>query len=251
MEACRAAVLHPVHEHGAQPRMTIISDHILIRPATPHDGPAIAALLVEGFGHQYGRVLNCPAGQRMYEQIYTELPERLQGVIVAVDAQDMPVAMAKLNTDAMQSSGGHRTVQIMLHELGIARMIQYQLWVRLTAPPPYHVQRHEAFVHSLTVTARWRGRGIAAALLNHLHGLAAGIGKTRVVVEVMECNVAARDLYARFGYTVRERRRGLLARLPGGPYARLLLEKQLGAPMHELRDCQKRFRSAEDIRPAC
>jgi ribosomal protein S18 acetylase RimI-like enzyme len=206
----------------------VLAEQVHVRPAQLHDVPAIAALLVEGFGHEYGGVLNCPAGQRMYERIYMMLPERLRGLIVAVDDQAVPIGIAGLRTHDTQPTHSHHTVQVMLQELGIARMLQFQLWVRLTAPPHYQAQRHEAYVHSMTVTARWRGRGIAAVLLERLHGMAADLGKTTVVLQVEEDNQAAHRLYTRYGYTVRQRRRGPLAWLPFGPVPYVLLEKHLG-----------------------
>jgi ribosomal protein S18 acetylase RimI-like enzyme len=204
-----------------------LAEDVHVRPAQPRDVPAIAALLIEGFGHEYGGVLNSPAGQRMYERIYTEVPERLQGLIVAVDPDDVPVAMVGLRTRDTQPTHAHRIVQIMRHELGVARMLHYQLWVRLTVPPHYQAQHHEAYIHSMTVTARWRERGIAATLLERLHDMACELGKTKVVVQVEEHNHAAQRLYTRYGYTVRQRRRGPLAWLPYGPSPQLLLEHSL------------------------
>lgn len=204
-----------------------VSQQVQVRPAQPQDVHAIAALLVEGFGQQYGGVLGGPAGQRMYERIYAMWPERLHDLIVAVDHQGVPIGVAGLRVAGAQSSYHHHIAQVMREELGFARFVQHQLWVRLTAPPPYVVQRHEAYVHSLTVTSRWRGHGLPDALLDRLHTLAGALGKTRVVVEVVEGNLAAHRLYERHGYVVRQLRRGPLARLPGGASPRLLLEKQL------------------------
>jgi ribosomal protein S18 acetylase RimI-like enzyme len=219
----------------------VVTEQVQVRPAQPQDIPAIAALLVEGFGHQYGWAPNSRAVQRMYERTYQVFPERLHGLIVAVEEQGGPIGIAGLRTHDTQPNHGHRIVQVMLHELGIARVFQYQLWVRLTVPPPYQVQRHEAYVHSMTVTASWRGRGIAARLLDRLHGMTGDLGKSTVVVQVAERNLAARRLYARYGYTVRQRQRNRLARLPFGPSPRLLLEKHLKAGLTIPLGKQQRF----------
>lgn len=165
--------------------------------------------------------------RRLAERIYREFPERLAGLIVAVDDWDMPVAMAGLRTSETQLTYDRRIREIMWRELGIARMLRHQLWVRLTAPPPYEVQRHEAYIHSMTVTASWRGRGVAGVLICALHTKSAELGKTRMVVQVEEHNTAAHRLYARHGYVVRECRHGRLTRLPFGPSPLLLLETPL------------------------
>jgi len=201
--------------------------HLELRRAEVRDVPAIATLLVEGFGQHYGGVLQHGAGQQLYERMYAVWPERLAGVLVAVDGDNRPIGMAGLRTQATQPPYDPRTIQVMRAALGPARLVQYQLGVRLLDPPPYPVQPDEAYVHSMTVTAAWQGRGVAAALLDGLHAQAYDLNKRWMVVEIEEHNVAARRVYARAGYAVRHRRRGLLAWLPWGASPRLLLAHRL------------------------
>lgn len=204
-----------------------MAEQVEVRSVQPYDIAAIAALLTEGFGQRMGSILNSRASQRMYERIYREFPERLTGLVVAVDDWDMPVAMAGLRTSETQVFYNKRIREVMWRELGIARMIRRQLSVRLMAPPPYAVQHHEAYIHSMTVTANWRGRGVAGALIYVLHTKARELGKTRMVVQVEGHNTPAQRLYARHGYVVRERRHGRLTRLPVGLSPLLLLETSL------------------------
>lgn len=204
-----------------------LAQQVDVRLAQPHDIPAIAVLLTEGFGQRLGSVLNSRSGREMYECIYGEFPERLAGLVVAVDDRNVPVAMAGLRTSETQLTHDRRIREIMWRELGIARMLRHQLRVRLTTPPPYAVQRHEAYIHSMTVTASWRGRGVAGTLICALHAQARQRGKTTMVVQVEEHNIVAHRLYARQGYIVRECRHGRLTRLPFGPSPLLLLETPL------------------------
>lgn len=95
-------------------------------------------------------------------------------------------------------------------------------------PLPYQVQDTEAYLHSLAVTARWRGQGVTAALLNRMHARAVALGIRWMIAEVEADNVAARRLFRRVGYTERERRYSVLARLPGGSAPRHVLVKRLG-----------------------
>jgi ribosomal protein S18 acetylase RimI-like enzyme len=203
-----------------------VTEQVHVRAARPTDAPAIAALLVEGFGHEYGGVLRRPSGLRAVEHTYL-LPGRLHGVVVAVDEHDQPIGVAGLRTRDVLPNLDQREQMVMMQELGIGRVLQLDLFASLSDPPPYQIKRHEAFVYSVTVTQRWRGRGVADALMERLHTMARELGKTTVVLEVVESNAPARRLYARHGYVLRQRRRGLLAWLPFGVSPRLLLAKEL------------------------
>lgn len=164
----------------------------------------------------------------MYERIYAVAPERLARLLVAVDADDVPIGLAGLRTRATDTPTDPRMRQIMRATFGSVRYVQYQAWVRLSVPPPYQVQDTEAYLHSLTVTARWRGQRVTGALLNRMHAWAGELGTRQVVAEVEADTVAARRLFQRAGYTERQRRYSVLARLPGGPAPRLVLVKRVG-----------------------
>lgn len=59
----------------------------------------------------------------------------------------------------------------------------------------------EIEILSLGVLPGWRRRGIGRALLDRLRAEAAGRGAGSLVLEVKIDNMAARDLYAGFGFT--------------------------------------------------
>ncbi len=197
-----------------------------VRPAVRADVPTIAELLLEGFGHEYGGMLRQRAGRRFIERIHT-LPGRLTGIVVAVDERDMPVGVAGLRTREMRPRQDGAEEQAMFEELGVGSSILLDLRAALTEPPPYQPRSNEAYIYSVSVTRAWRGKGVADALLDHLHARARELGKTAVLLEVVETNTAARRLYARNGYILLRRRRGILAWLPFGASALLLLCKQL------------------------
>jgi ribosomal-protein-alanine N-acetyltransferase len=58
----------------------------------------------------------------------------------------------------------------------------------------------EAHVTTFAVLPAYRRRGIAGQLLSHLIELAADLGATVVTLEVRISNLAARQLYERFGF---------------------------------------------------
>jgi ribosomal protein S18 acetylase RimI-like enzyme len=196
------------------------------RPATCRDVSAIAELLLEGFGHEYGGILRQRAGRRFIERIHA-LPGRLNGIVVAVDLRDTPIGVAGLRTSELRPRRDGAEEQVMLEEFGIAASILLDLRSTLTEPMPYQPHANEAYVYSVSVTQAWRGRGVGDALLNCLHARARRLGKTVVLLEVVETNQPARRLYTRHGYTIRRRRRSPLAWLPFGVPALLLMQKQL------------------------
>lgn len=203
-----------------------MTDQVQVRLARPPDVPSIVALLVEGFGHEYGGAWAKPAGQRAMERTYL-LPGRLRDVIVAVDAADTPVGVAGLRTGGTFSGWEQQEQLILYQELGLAQMLKLELLSSLLDAPPYHVRPTEGFVYSVAVASGWRRRGVATALMERLHEMARERGKAVVVLEVVERNEPARRLYEHQGYRVRKRRRSVLGWLPHGPSPRLLLEKRL------------------------
>lgn len=197
-----------------------------VRPATRADVSSIATLLLEGFGHEYGGILRRHAGRRFIERIHA-LPGRLMGMVVAVDRNDTPIGVAGLRTREIRPRLDGAEEQAMFEELGVGASILMDLRATLTEPPAYQPRGHEGFVYSVTVTAAWRGKGVGDALLDFLHERARSLGKTTMMLEVVETNRPARKLYERHGYTLVRRRRSLLAWLPFGVAPVLLMQKRL------------------------
>ncbi len=205
---------------------TPITPSFSVRSATRPDVPGIAALLLEGFGHEYRGRLRLRAA-RWIERVHA-LPGRLTGMAVAVDQHDMPIAVAGLRTREIYPRLDGLEERALFEELGIGASLLLDLRISLSEPPIYHPRSNEAFIYSVAVTAPWRGHGVGDALLEWLHARARSLGKTLVVLEVSETNAPARRLYERHGYTIRRRRRSPLAWLHLGVAPVLLMEKRLG-----------------------
>ncbi|HEY0734598.1 MAG TPA: GNAT family N-acetyltransferase, partial [Herpetosiphonaceae bacterium] len=197
-----------------------------VRPATRADVPAIADLLLEGFGHEDGGMLRQRAGRRFLERIHA-LPGRLNGIVVAVDGENVPIGVAGLRTWELTPRFDRAEEQAMFEELGVGSSIVLDLRAAVSEPPPYRPQLTEAYIYSVAVTKAWRGRGVADSILEYLHCRAKDLGKTIALLEVIETNLPARRLYERHGYALVRKRRGLLAWLPFGAPALLLLSKEL------------------------
>ncbi len=201
-------------------------DSLQVRPARVGDAAAVASLLLEGFGQDYGGKLLTPAGRRTMERIHA-LPGRLTGVFVIAAPGESPVAMAGLRTREMSGQLGWAEEQITMEEFGIGAALWLELRASLSEPAMYSVRGDEAFIYNLVVTAAWRGRGLGDCLLDHLHVEAGRRGKQRSVLEVASNNPYAISLYKRHGYDIVRRRRGLLSLLRLGVPPRLLMAKTL------------------------
>jgi len=203
-----------------------LGDSLVVRPARIDDARTIAALLLEGFGHDHGGALLTPAGRQMMERIHA-LPGRLTGVFVVAPSGGSPVAMAGLRTREVRAQTGWADEQITIEELGLSRAIWLELRASLSEPPTYQPRGEEAYIFNVVVTGSWRGQGVGDRLLAHLHAEAERRGKRRALLEVVATNHAARRLYQRNGYSILRSRRGLLSMLRLGVPARLLMVKQL------------------------
>ena len=201
-------------------------DSLQVRPARVGDAAAVASLLLEGFGQDYGGKLLTPAGRRTMERIHA-LPGRLTGVFVIAAPGEPPVAMAGLRTREMSGQLGWAEEQITMEEFGIGAALWLELRASLSEPPVYSVRGDEAFIYNLVVTASWRGRGLGDCLLDHLHAEARRRAKQRIVLEVASNNPYAINLYKRHGYDIVRRRRGLLSLFRLGVPPRLLMAKTL------------------------
>jgi ribosomal protein S18 acetylase RimI-like enzyme len=203
-----------------------LTDEVEVRPARIADAAVVAALLIEGFGHDYGGKLLTPAGRRMMERIHA-LPGRLSGVFVLSPVGGSPIAMAGLRTRESSMPIGFAEEQITIEEFGVLPALALELRASLTEPPTYLLRGDEAFIYNVVVTVAWRGKGVGDRLLDYLHLEAERRGKRRVLLEVAENNTHALRLYERQGYKVVRKRRGLLALLRLGVPPRLLMAKTL------------------------
>ena len=199
---------------------------LTVRPARVSDAAAIAALLLEGFGHEYSGKLRTPAGRRMMERIHM-LPGRLTGVVMIEPDGGVPIGMAGLRTREVRAQVGWAEDQITMEELGIGPAVWLELRASLSEPGTYNPRGDEAYIYNVVVTASWRGKGAGDRLLEYLHVEAERRGKRCVLLEVVSTNLYARHLYERHGYRVVRERRGLLTLLHVGVPPRLLMSKLL------------------------
>lgn len=133
---------------------------MMIRPATPADLPAIAALHAANWRADYAgllpdEVLGAPVDARMAQKWH---PAALEGPLAVLVARDVPVLLGFVAFDPATPDG--------------------------------------LYVDALHVAAARRGFGTGAALLGAVAGLARG---RSVWLEVLEGNHPARAVYAAWG----------------------------------------------------
>lgn len=90
------------------------------------------------------------------------------------------------------------------------------------------VAADEAELLTIAVARRWRGKGGSRELLARHMARVAAAGAKRIFLEVDEDNVAARALYARFGFHEVGRRAAYYTRADGGRGNALILAREPG-----------------------
>ena len=85
----------------------------------------------------------------------------------------------------------------------------------------------EAEILSIAVASSWRGKGIAARLLNVNMRRLAGLGTRAIFLEVGDDNIPARRLYRRAGFNEVARREGYYRDRGGNTSTALVLRRDL------------------------
>lgn len=84
------------------------------------------------------------------------------------------------------------------------------------------------YLAHLAVLPELRGLGVGRALIDHLIGLARGVGRRRVTLDVATSNPRAEALYQRAGFRVTVERKSLLANESGRVADHRRMERVLG-----------------------
>jgi len=99
--------------------------------------------------------------------------------------------------------------------------VRAELWASVQTNP----RPHQLLLDGLGVLSDRRGCGIGTALLKAVDERARELGKTEVILEVVDTNHRAKALYERFGYRIVHTTRRLMFRLAGFSAAYLMLRK--------------------------
>ena len=93
-----------------------------------------------------------------------------------------------------------------------------------TNPPP-----HQLLLDGIGVQAHLRSRGIGTALLGAVSRRAKDLGKTEVILAVVDTSPRARALYERFGYQTVLTTRRWMFRIAGFSSVNLMLYRLTGS----------------------
>jgi [ribosomal protein S18]-alanine N-acetyltransferase len=157
----------------------------------------------------------------------SELFSRAQPKLTTAGPNDAP-AMAEVHAQAFRRGWSEAEFERLLADANIVahRAIAGRVLVGFVVS---RFAADEAEILSIAVAPSWRGRGIAGRLLDLQLRRLAGLGISRLFLEVDEGNVAARRLYARAQF--REvGRRGAYYHAAGDaapPSAALILRRDL------------------------
>jgi len=103
----------------------------------------------------------------------------------------------------------------------IVGRVRFGLWTSVQTNP----RPHQLLLDGLGVQDDLRSQGIGIALLEAVNQRAKELGKTEVILEVVDTNPRAKALYERFGYQTVLTTRRWMFRLAGFSSAHLMLHR--------------------------
>jgi len=213
--------------HGASTRGTVGSQAITVRPAGPGDLRAIAELMVECFPREFGLLF----GRRL--EAAAAVVEEVVGLEGVGGAQAFVAQNSTSVIGMLLLEAEHRSRisirwpamwRIARAKVGLWHLPRLLLGVALLS---YHAEPGEAYISSVGVTCRMRGRRVGTRLLQAAEAWARDNDMARVGLHVVSDNVGARSLYGRVGFMERGEERHLLASLLLGQPATIYMTKEL------------------------
>lgn len=177
--------------------MEPLEEQITIQPATPADAPHIAHAVLEGVGPELVSRFVAHAGgtHNMWRNMFERLARR-------TDSQ-----YSYLNALVARDNNGNTLGVIIAYDgarymqLRTAFADEYHRQYHVMLPPPDQPETtpDEYYIDTLAVFAPYRGRGIAARLIQAAAARAHGIKPVGLLVD--KTNHRARGLYRRQGFT--------------------------------------------------
>ena len=188
------------------------AEQFTVRFAEPEDGPAIAALVVEGFLDKFRPVFGSKMDRSLeVMERWVDLEHASGGVtslVVEGYATSELAGSVGIRTEASREDVLARGLwKALTRNLGFPRAV----WATtLLSYPRYSSELSEAYVERLVVSPSFRRQGMARRLLSAAEELARDRGKATVGLHVTGDNLRALRLYESEGYKEVSRQRSLI-----------------------------------------
>jgi len=188
------------------------AEQFTVRFAEPEDGPAIAALVVEGFLDKFRPVFGSKMDRSLeVMERWVDLEHASGGVtslVVEGYATSELAGSVGIRTEASREDVLARGLwKELTRNLGFPRAV----WATtLLSYPRYSSELSEAYVERLVVSPSFRRQGMARRLLSAAEELARDRGKATVGLHVTGDNLRALRLYESEGYKEVSRQRSLI-----------------------------------------
>lgn len=199
-----------------------------LRPATPADAPAIAALAVEALRDKYRPAL----GTRAVDGLTAVVAESIRlgparsghHVVAEIDGRVAGV----VHLPAGPGTGHAPGFAALSRAVGFPAALRAVLVFALPAPPA--LSADACYLDELAVAPWARRRGVGRALVEECARIAGDAGRGRLLLMVTADNAAARALYRAAGFTEVGRRRWVIRRRVFRAPGALILERRLPPP---------------------
>lgn len=199
-----------------------------LRPATPADAPAIAALAVEALLDKYRPAL----GTRAVDGLTAVVAESIDAgparsghhVVGEIDGRIAGVVHLLVGPGTGHAPG----FGALARAVGYPAALRAVLVFALLAPPA--LSADACHLDELAVAPWARRRGVGRALVEECARIAGDAGRGRLVLMVTADNVGARALYRAVGFAEVGRRRWVVRRRVFRAPGALILERRLPPP---------------------
>lgn len=209
--------------------------HIEVRQACREDVFALARLMSDHFGYMYSAAFD--TGPKMTEKLLFSLFCAASGRIPNFGFRSFHVACSRdpkkvlglLKCTYSKPFNAAVTYSllvpvIVLYHLGLTGLVRTWLNWRVVRDTVPEIAPDELYVQYIAVNAQSQGTGVGGSLIEYSREMCIRMGKSKVVLDVREPNIRAREFFCNHGYReVRLIRRYSDQILDKGPTIRMVL----------------------------
>jgi ribosomal protein S18 acetylase RimI-like enzyme len=182
-----------------------MTDEIILRPAVVGDAASLARLWVDTFPDKFGPILGNKAEAVLYDWLRLSSRHVQTTTVAEIDNTVAGYIVLETPSAPRVDSGRWLWRALQLHNGIFGALRGFVLMVLLDTD--HQLQPNEIYIEMVGVDRAWRGRGLAAQLLQYAEATARREGVDQISLNVVSGNAPAMNLYRKSGYITQQERR--------------------------------------------